>query len=195
MYIVLVIAGLAGVLTYLVRRLSPADIYVDSKFTLNERVIIREAANRWERTTTGAAKVNLIWGQDMDASDDWANAGRVRLLRVDPAPFVGGLLYPACGDVGAVGCEFREAIIRGVNKAEDIWVMPDPRWSNEALLHVVMHELGHHFGLEHVAPGEDPANQEGEPVMSAQWDSDRPQILLTTRDIVEFVRVNQEKQG
>jgi hypothetical protein len=112
-------------------------MYVDERFTPEEEESIRQAANSWSEATNGVATVDLIFGQKVDIRD----TGRRVMVR-------------ASGRAAANAFElFRDGDPGGRHESWDseVIVLVPERMDGIDLKYVVTHELGHHFGVHHVA--------------------------------------------
>jgi len=109
----------------------PGEMYVDSRFTINEQNEIQKAADAWEAKTGGVGHVTFIWGYVLGSGPP----GRQIMVRVDGEVFDG-------------------AIGRTDWTAEDEHMYIDTRADTD-LRTIVLHELGHHFTHchGHLGPG------------------------------------------
>ena len=112
-------------------------IYVDDRFTPEEEKEIQAAADAWSAATNGKASVDLIFGQRVDLRD----TGRRVMVRA--------------GERAAENAYdlFREGDPGGRHESWDsqvIVIVPE-RMVGIDMKYVVIHELGHHFGIHHVA--------------------------------------------
>jgi hypothetical protein len=112
-------------------------IYVDERFTPEEEQTIQDAADAWTAATNGKATVEFIFGQRVDLRD----TGRRVMVRA------GGRAAENAFEL------FREGDPGGRHESWDsevIVIVPE-RMDGIDLKYVVTHELGHHFGVHHVA--------------------------------------------
>jgi hypothetical protein len=112
-------------------------IYVDERFTPEEEREIQAAADVWASATNGKGSVDLVFGQRVDLKD----TGRRVMVRA------GGRAAENAYQL------FREGDPGGRHESWDsevIVVVPE-RMIGIDLKYVVIHELGHHFGIHHVA--------------------------------------------
>lgn len=100
--------------------LPPAEIYVDARFTTEERLAIQRAADTWETATHGAAHATFIWGYTLGSGP----AGRKILVRTE-VPII----------PGAAG--------RTEWTPNDEHIYLDAKYSG--FYERALHELGHHF--------------------------------------------------
>jgi hypothetical protein len=111
-------------------------VYVDERFTDEEEQTIRSAEETWSRATNGKAAVDFIFGQRVDINDK----GRRVMVRA------GGRAAENEFEL------FREGDPGGRHESWDsevIVIVPE-RMQGIDLEYVVIHELGHHFGVHHV---------------------------------------------
>jgi hypothetical protein len=112
-------------------------IYVDERFTAEEEQTIRAAADTWTAATDGKAAVDFIFGQRVDLHD----TGRRVMVRA------GGRAAENAFEL------FREGDPGGRHESWDsevIVIVPE-RMDGIDMKYVVIHELGHHFGVHHVS--------------------------------------------
>jgi hypothetical protein len=112
-------------------------IYVDERFTEEEEKEIQAAADVWAAATNGRGAVDLVFGQRVDLND----TGRRVMVRA------GGRAAENAFEL------FREGDPGGRHErwdAEVIVIVPE-RMVGIDMKYVVIHELGHHFGVHHVA--------------------------------------------
>jgi hypothetical protein len=114
-----------------------APIYVDERFTPEEEKTIQAAADVWSAATDGKASVDFIFRQRVDLRD----TGRRVMVRA------GGRAAENAYEL------FREGDPGGRHESWDsevIVIVPE-RMDGIDMKYVVTHELGHHFGVHHVA--------------------------------------------
>jgi hypothetical protein len=114
-----------------------SPIYVDERFTAEEEQTIQAAADVWTKATNGKATVEFIFGQRVDLRD----TGRRVMVRA------GGRAAENAFEL------FREGDPGGRHESWDsevIVIVPE-RMDGIDMKYVVTHELGHHFGVHHVA--------------------------------------------
>ena len=112
-------------------------IYVDERFTPEEEKEIQAAADVWSAATNGKGNVDLIFGQRVDLRD----THRRVMVRA------GGRAAENAYEL------FREGDPGGRHESWDsevIVIVPE-RMVGIDMKYVVIHELGHHFGVHHVA--------------------------------------------
>jgi hypothetical protein len=114
-----------------------SPIYVDQRFTPEEEESIRAAASTWSEATNGKASVDLVFGQRVDLLD----TGRRVMVRAGGRAAEN--IFPLYRDGDPGGRHLRW-------DAEVIVIVPE-RMDGIDLQYVVTHELGHHFGVHHVA--------------------------------------------
>jgi Matrixin len=112
-------------------------IYVDERFTEEEEQTIRAAADTWYEATNGKATVEYIFGQRVDLRD----TGRRVMVRADPRAAENAYERYREGDPGG----------RHRSWDSEVIVLVPERMDGIDLKYVVIHELGHHFGVHHVA--------------------------------------------
>jgi len=143
------------------------QIYVDERFTPEEEQEIRAAAEMWSDATSGAASVDLVYGQRVDLLD------KGRRVMVRAGARAAENLFPLFrdGDPGGHHLSW---------DTEMIIIVPE-RLEGIDMKYVVTHELGHHFGVKHV--------QDERAIMHY-----RPNPLslhcLTTNDLAAFCTSN-----
>jgi Matrixin len=142
-------------------------IYVDERFTEEEEQTIQAAADVWTAATNGKAKVDFIFGQRVDLRD----TGRRVMVRA------GGRAAENAFEL------FREGDPGGRHESWDsevIVIVPE-RMDGIDMKYVVTHELGHHFGVHHVA--DDTAIMYFQP-------NPRSAHCLTREDLTAFCAAN-----
>jgi hypothetical protein len=112
-------------------------IYVDERFTEEEEQSIRAAAEAWSNATNGAASVDFIFKQRVDLTD----TGRRVMVRSGGRAAANAYELFRDGDPGG----------RHESWDSEVIVIVPERMDGIDLQYVVTHELGHHFGVHHVA--------------------------------------------
>ncbi|MET0593287.1 MAG: matrixin family metalloprotease [Polyangiaceae bacterium] len=112
-------------------------MYVDENFTPEEEESIRQAAGAWSNATDGVATVDLIFGQKVDIRDK----GRRVMVRSSARAAENTFELFRDGDPGG----------RHESWDSEVIVIVPERMDGIDLKYVVTHELGHHFGVHHVA--------------------------------------------
>lgn len=121
----------------------PVRLGVDPNFTEKESCLIEEAARRWEQAAPGLVKIDL---------QPWRGPSEPGIYRCN------GACDPGSSSAALGYCD---TIAGG-----DVWIHTDRTWDFAGVLEpeeqrdfypelftaVVMHELGHHFGLRHYSP-------------------------------------------
>jgi hypothetical protein len=144
-----------------------SPIYVDARFTAEEEQTIQAAADVWSAATDGKAAVDFIFGQRVDLRD----TGRRVMVRA------GGRAAENAYEL------FREGDPGGRHESWDsevIVIVPE-RMDGIDMKYVVTHELGHHFGVHHVA--DDTAIMYFQP-------NPRSAHCLTREDLAAFCAAN-----
>ena len=114
-----------------------SPIYVDERFTPEEEATIQAAAGVWSTATNGKATVDLIFGQRVDLRD----TGRRVMVRAGSRAAENAYELFRDGDPGG----------RHESWDSEVIVIVPERMDGIDMKYVVTHELGHHFGIHHVA--------------------------------------------
>jgi hypothetical protein len=113
--------------------------YVDRRFTAEEEVDIRAAANMWSEATGGVLNFDLIFGQRVDVIEVKRNA----VVKVGARAAINR--FPA------MASKTPAAFYHPGNALESSLVVVIADQIEPALLRAaVAHEMGHSFGLQHV---------------------------------------------
>jgi hypothetical protein len=112
-------------------------IYVDDRFTPEEEREIQAAADVWSAATNGKGSVDLVFGQRVDLRD----TGRRVMVRAGARAAENAYDLFRDGDPGG----------RHESWDSEVIVIVPERMVGIDLKYVVIHELGHHFGVHHVA--------------------------------------------
>lgn len=144
-------------------------IYVDRNFTTDQRLAIEEAVKDWHDSTNGAAHVELIYETvDIDEDEDDTHVKMISVNKND-------VRLEFSGDYGE-----HKNYYKGFRMKTEILIRNDLEEEgvdHDQLRRIVIHELGHYFGLSHV--------KERTAVMYAHHNTVQPNCL-TKSDIAAF---------
>lgn len=163
--------------------------YVDSDFSADEQAQIQQAADAWEGATSGQVHFDLVFGVPVDPTYGSAWGRRV-IARVSQAEIDRNTEILGIVD-GAIGVD-----LRNEEKYELIALVP-PRLYAFSLRQILMHELGHHLGMEHIqnetalmagCPGLDKCGVFAQPAA----DSYVTHQCIGRADVIELRRVNSD---
>jgi hypothetical protein len=144
-----------------------SPIYVDERFTPEEEKTIQAAADVWSAATNGKATVDFIFGQRVDLRD----TGRRVMVRAGSRAAENAYELFREGDPGG----------RHESWDSEVIVIVPERMDGIDMKYVVTHELGHHFGVHHVA--DDTAIMYFQP-------NPRSAHCLTREDLAAFCAAN-----
>lgn len=139
----------------------PAKIYIDPTFSPREQELIIESLDEWRVATDGFADETPIIGYNPDSSYDTHNHEIIRKISTDAE-------VQEQKKSNKEGSTFGGSQNLGpftFNSVGPIWIMVDNIEKNDCdegeenkdhysrlFKFTVMHELGHHYGLEHAHP-------------------------------------------
>lgn len=144
-------------------------IYVDNNFTSDEKLAIEEAAKAWNDSTNGHAHVELVY-ENLDDDDDDSHVKMVSVNQND-------IRLEFSEDLGE-----HKNYYKGFHLKTEILIRNDTGFEHDEFRRVVIHELGHYFGVPHIS--------EPSAIMYAKHGS-RQANCLTRADVEAYATYQQ----
>ena len=138
----------------------PSKIYIDPNFTVQEQALIIQSLDEWKEKTGGIADEEPVIGYRTDRSFDTKQHEILKKYSTDPK-----IKREVSRNGTFNGCTHTETFWGNKDSDGSIWIVTDvierttvykegttekaQASYEQKFLHVVTHELGHHYGLKH----------------------------------------------
>lgn len=157
----------------------PDTLYIDNSFSDHDRRVIEKSIEEWRYATDGIADVSIgliDWNEGHRAMIQIINSKHPKIAKKDKdntSVYGTNMLTLGYADMDTTFGPIK------INNGKDIYIVNDriknSKGSEKLFHHVALHELGHHFGINHLP-------QETGALMTPYGDTD----CITDLDLREF---------